>query len=152
MVDGKSQTRSYVSLPYQQNKNRPSRPKFVRGFILCVILSMIVIVIISVVCLVVFNPERQVKSKINSLAATYYEDYFYPKITKDPATVLKKYENTGLSQVTLRQLLFDPSGSTKKSGYILAHCDENKTYVKYYPEPPYSKTSYRTEINYSCDF
>lgn len=152
MANNRYRTDSYISLPYRQNNSKAPRSSFIRNFILFVIISMVAIVIITTISLVVLNPERRVKSKMDSLVSTYYEDFFYPKLTKDPKTVLQKYKDTGLSIVTLRQLLFDPIGNTEDSKYILSRCDENKTFVRYFPDPPYTKSSYHTEITYSCNF
>ena len=99
--------------------------------------------------------ERLVKSKISNLASDYYENFFYENsILNIPeeklSTTLEKYSTTGFSIVTLRQLLL--YDNEKQSDYLLTYCDENSTYVKFYPITPYNQTSYRTEFTYSCDF
>ena len=106
----------------------------------------------------VHTTENLVKSKLTHLASDYYENYFYANIAKSNdsnsiSNVLQEYETVGLSVVHLRQLLLYSdqidSGTIK---FLTEHCDENKTVIKYYPEPPFTKTSYRIDYTYSCDF
>ena len=53
---------------------------FARKYLLFLIPIMTVVVIGTVACIFIFNPEQQVKSKLSSLAQHYYEDYFYTNL------------------------------------------------------------------------
>ena len=122
---------------------------------LAVIILAIFTVIIAVICALIFDTERAVKSTISSLATDYYENYFYENIStgnKDMTKTMEKFADTGFSKVTLRQLLLYNQQNSNYKDLLLKHCDENTTSVTFYPESPYSKTSYRTEYSYSCSF
>lgn len=122
---------------------------------LTVIILAILTVIIAVICSLAFDTERTVKSAISSLSTDYYENYFYENIStgnKDMSKVMAKYTETGFAKVTLRQLLLYNQQNSSRKDLLLKHCDENNTSVTFYPEPPYSKASYRTEYSYSCSF
>ncbi len=103
-------------------------------------------------------PERQVKDKIDNLADTYYEEIFYSNLINSDSfdgnleKALSKYVGKGLSRVYLRQLLLLEDVDENTTDYLRKYCNENSTYVQFYPEPPYSQTDYRTEITYSCNF
>jgi hypothetical protein len=126
-----------------------------------IIIFIISFLFVLVVCYLIYaythTPENMAKSKIENLASNYYENFLYQNIIesgeKDPARVLESYKDTGLSIVYLRQLLIHKeTDDTELMNFLTEQCDENKTSVKYYPEPPYTKTSYRIEYNYSCEF
>ena len=127
--------------------------------IIGVIICAFVVIIVALVSSFVYTPEKIVKSKIENMARNYYENYYYSGLedakgnTDEVKTVLKKYKDTGLSVVMLRQLIFHDLGNNlEDSKFITQYCDENKTSVKYFPEEPYEKSSYRIEYIYSCDF
>ncbi len=112
----------------------------------------------AIIYLLEYPPEHQVKTKIDELASDYYENIFYPNLT-DPANsegtlekTLSKYVGKGLSRVYLRQFLLLEEIDDKTSDFIKKYCDENSTYVIFYPEPPYQKEDYHTEVTYSCSF
>ena len=66
---------------------------------------------------------------------------------------LEQYAELGLSIVTLRQLaLYDGKKYEKEADFIKTYCDENRTYVMFYPEAPFDRNSYRAEYTYSCEF
>ena len=124
-----------------------------------VIILATILVFIAVICSVLLNPERQVKLKFEALATNYYENIFYNDlITSDdfsgnPQQALEKYAGTGLAPITLRQLiLHDDTAAKDAADYLLKYCDENETRVIFFPEPSYSKTSYRAEYIYACNF
>ena len=127
--------------------------------IFIIITAAMIAVIVSVVCIFLFKPENTVKAKISELSSDYYENYLYQSL--DPNSLsseefsksMQKYEKTGLTITTLRQiLLYDHKKNAKDAPFLKKYCDEDSTYIKYYPEYPYSKTSYRTEYTYSCEF
>lgn len=117
--------------------------------ILGVIIVAGIVVSFSLIFSFLFSPEHLAKSEFKALVSEYYEDYVYSKIT-DP-TVLEKYQAVGLAPVSLRQLLLhDPALSP--ADHLSSLCDEDKTFAKIYPEPPYQKSNYRVEYTYACEF
>ncbi len=122
--------------------------------IIVIIVAVMVIVIIAVATSFLFKTENIVKAKIENLATSYYEDNLYEKfLTSDGgADGFKKYDQSGLPLVPLRQLIYTSDLEKTEIEQIRNACDENKTYIKYYPESPYSKTSYRIEYTYNCNF
>ena len=124
--------------------------------ILIVIVSTIITVFIALICSLFLNPEHSTKSKISQLATEYYEDYFYPNVfsgSKDMSEVLSRYTGTGLARVSLRQLILSNSSLLPAdANFIRQHCDENSTFVQFFPTEPYNKSDYRTEFTYSCSF
>ncbi len=124
---------------------------------------MIGVAVLSVVGLAIFalnyNPgsQDQVEAKIASLAQAYYETYYYPDAfgdNLDKATdFLSRFAESGLSRVSLRQILLLTPGVTESEKTLLREkCNENATSVIYYPEAPYEQGSYHTEFHYSCNF
>ena len=130
-----------------------------RRTVLVVIILAMLVVLLSVLFTNMTNPERIVKGKIESIAADYYENYFYDKI-KSYATaekpidqIMSRYSESGFSKVPLRQLLlFDGERHGADAPTITHYCDENDTNVKIYPVAPYGKKDYHIEYNYSCVF
>ncbi len=125
--------------------------------ILGVILASMLVVIIGVIVLVFAKPERQVVKKIEALASEYYEKSIYGSMRKsNPSTFkksLERYADTGFSPVALRRLLlFKSTSATKESKYLTKYCDDNNTYVVYYPTEPYGEKNYRVEYHYTCTF
>lgn len=127
------------------------------------ILTVIILAMLTVILAVLFgtfqSPERVVKQKIESIAADYYENYFYDK-NESYATdataftnMMQKYVDNGFSKVTLRQLLlFDGRRHAESAAILTTYCDENETSVQFFPEEPFGKTDYRAEVTYSCIF
>ncbi|MBR2795489.1 hypothetical protein IKE13_00305 [Candidatus Saccharibacteria bacterium] len=137
-------------------KHRFTTPQIV---VLIVIVLSMVAVIAAAICTVFLKPENTVKDKISELSADYYENYLYEKFDfsnlspEDYLDFMQKYEKTGLTATTLRQLLlYDHQKNAEFAPLLKKYCDEDTTYIKYYPEHPYSKTSYRVEYTYSCEF
>ena len=127
-----------------------------KNVILWIIAAVATIICIATLSVFLLNPERRVRSDFETLATNYYENVFYQGIltsdnfSGDIEKALEKYTTTGLSRLTLRQLsLLSPSISPD---YLLTECDENDTFVTFFPEPPYSRNSYRAEYVYSCNF
>ena len=150
MVYAKNKKR--VNARKLHSRTRSSIPKTESSagkLILGVIGIATIIVVFSIIFSLLTSPEHLTKSEFNTLASKYYEDYLYENIT-DPS-ILEKYQKTGLSVVTLRQLILHepslgPSDNLKK------YCDENQSYIKIYPEAPYKKSDYRVEFTYTCDW
>ena len=139
------------------NRRKKKPLSLVQKIILGIIVISSLLVIFYVIFAVLNSPERTTKAKISELASNYYENYLYEEMNKagneKPSETLKEYEKIGLSIVYLRQILYYKDQSdTETVDYLLEHCDENKTTIKFYPESPFSKSSYRAEYVYSCDF
>ena len=124
------------------------------------IVICITLVAVNAVASAYFNPKAVVNRELNSLAEEYYEDYLYQNLiggrTGDAiAEELKHYEKAGIGNTYLRQLLLYDSGRRRAAaGYFDQTgfaCDRNKTYVKYYPEPPYGKKDYHFDIKLVCN-
>ena len=136
-------------------------PTFAKKTILTIIVLVIIIVAGTVVCIQFLTPEHQVKSKINSLATDYYENYLYQNLINsdkyqalsDKSSSMEKYASYGFNPITLRNLLLHSNHKNDDfANSIAKYCDLDATSIKYYPESPFDQTSYRTEINFSCNF
>lgn len=130
-----------------------------RTVILVVIGLTMLTVVLGVLAARFNHPEHVVSRRIEEISADYYENYFYDKL-KDYASesrpfdkIMKYYENSGFSKVTLRDLLlFDNERHAADANLLKKYCDESATYVKFYPVEPFGKKDYRAEYNYSCVF
>ena len=126
--------------------------------ILFVIIASTIIVCIAIISAILLDPERRVKSNFEKLATNYYENIFYADLitsenySGDPEVALEKYQTTGIAPVTLRQLSLSDRTDKNLTNFMLEYCDTNNTTVTFFPEPPYSKTSYHTEYTFSCNF
>lgn len=132
-----------------------------KRIILVVIVLAMLMVALAVLLKIFSNPERVVKRKIETIAADYYENYFYPQITavsemqnsNKLTEKMKRYETSGFTEVSLRQLLlFDNERYADAATILTTYCDENKTYVQFFPESPFEKTNYHVKYSYSCNF
>jgi len=127
-----------------------------------IILAVIILAFLAVAAAafstVFFTPERITKSQLSHLAADYYENYHYPQLSSSPNfsptdESMDRYVKNGFARVTLRQLLlYNPVATADIADNLLEYCDENSTFVIFYPDPPYDRTSYHTDFHYSCDF
>lgn len=143
-----------------RNRTAYSAPSPIRRIVLVVIFSTIAIVAITVICIFAFNTENMTKRRLADLATTYYEDYFYEGSVKslasseaDTAAAFEKYEVHGFSRVPLRQLLlYDDGKNADLKEFFDSVCDENETYVQFFPYSPYGVEDYRVEYNYACNF
>ena len=133
--------------------------KVIKRVVLTVIALAIVAVAVMLVCTLMEKNGSISKATIERMAADYYENYTYEKSVNDTMTkeeiakMLGKYEESGLSKVSLRQLILNTgSADTDEAKNLKRHCDEDKTNVIFYPQAPYEKKSYRMEFRYECDF
>ncbi|MBR3236325.1 hypothetical protein IKF92_01415 [Candidatus Saccharibacteria bacterium] len=134
----------------------PLAKKITLGVIFAATLTIIIATILSLI----LTPENVVKSTISDIVSDYYENYFYQKLEsspnfskENPGLILEKYQTTGLSTLTLRDLLiYDNQKHYDKHDYLAKYCDEDHTFIRIFPEPPYEKKSYHTDITYSCNF
>ena len=128
-----------------------------KNLIMILIICLMLVVGYAVFARFYFTAERTTMSKLDFLAKTYYEDYYYDhfadSLTEDKATVFEKYSEYGFAPVHLRQLLlFDDGKYSDYRQYFEGHCDTNSTLIYYYPEAPYEKNNYRVEYVHSCVF
>ena len=142
---------------------RVARKKYditvVRRVVLWVIGLAIVVVAVSVVVSLVWNPENITKAKLDEMAKEYYEGYIYENLINGSMSqdeidkAMERYVDWGFAPVNLRQLLlYDNQKNMKDAGFVREYCDENSTSVKFYPEAPYDKKSYRMEYKYACEW
>ncbi len=127
-----------------------------QNIILTVIVAAIVAVVVTLICSLTFNTEFEVKQEIEKLSQEYYENYYFANLTsneEDRTNTLKKFSEDGVPNVKLRQLILNnPEVSDQTATWLRRNCNENATYVKFYPEEPYHADSFRTEYFYSCKF
>ena len=134
----------------------PAKP-----IIFIIIGILMVLVIFTTIYSILNKPEDRVKARISALATDYYENYFYDDFTsseqfaqiEDINSAMEKYTRRGFSDISLRQLfLHDSSRTTNDAAFLKNYCNENKTFIRIFPEPPYGKTDYHIEYTYSCNF
>ena len=133
-------------------KNKSS--SITRTITIAIIILAMIIVVTFIILTIVFSKENIIKSEINDIATDYYENHLYEKYASPDGSTnnLNKYEENGINHIPLRQLLYSNKDYKEKAESILKYCDENKTFIKYYPDSPFSKTSYHIEYTYSCNF
>ena len=151
----KSKTQ-YKYIPKSQ-KSSSLVPKIILLIIILVAIAVVVAFLVSIFT----SAEDSVKAKISSLTEEYYENYLYEGVINadgmsDQTTfekTMQKYEEKGFGTVHLRQIFnYDNQKNSSYHDYITTYCDENKTYMKIYPEPPYERKSYHIDYHYSCNF
>ena len=127
--------------------------------VLTIILSSMLIVILTLLITSFNNPERIVKQGLSAIVTDYYENYFYPNLIGNSSSeeslekIMSRYTTSGFAVISLRQLLLFDNGRYAESAAVLrSHCDENKTFVRIYPEAPFGKKNYRVEPTYSYTF
>ncbi len=141
-----------------KQKNKKSSP-FKIATILIICIAMIAVAIAIAIPLV-FNEENLTKQKLNTLAEDYYKNHLYENFINSEKfdknnleESMKLYSERGFSHILLRQiLLHEAYRDSDDAKYLREVCDENKTIIQFFPEPPYAKESFRTEITYSCNF
>ena len=138
------------------------KPNFcAKTIILTVIILTFLVVIIAVICSLIFTPETITKSNLNKLATDYYENYYYESIVNSKEfnaldnvdSTMEKYTEKGFPKIKLRQLILqNQSRNQPLTDQIIKYCDEESTFVTFYPELPFDRTSYHIEFDYSCLF
>ena len=152
-----------MKISKNRRKCRTHRQSFslVQKIILGIIAIASVTVIIASICAVLLQGKNRTEALINRMAVDYYENYFYPNFSStrgfqqitDIDDAMTKYHDYGFSPIRLRQLLlYDNRRNDKYRDEVTKYCDENKTFIKFYIDPPYEKTSYHYEITYSCNY
>ena len=168
--NAKSSSRIHTSRTRVKVSGRSKSQSFVRKSFLYgrrAIMSVIVLVCLAVILMVLFGkfatPENIVTNKITSITKDYYENYFYDTIIgtnsigddseKSLEQIMSRYIEPGFASISLRQLLlFGGQRHADAAPILQNYCDENRTNVKIYPEPPFGRTDYHVEYNYSCEY
>ena len=155
-------TKKLKSKTKRRKYTKKSKPSFVAPLIILIVIIVLVITVIATTLSLLFhNPEKAVKDQLDALSRVYYENYLYENLTtaqKSTNSVsfnktMEKYQKYGFGTVHLRQMLsYDRQTNPSRAELIAKYCDENKTYAKFYPEPPFNHDSFRVEFTYSCNF
>lgn len=139
------------------NKKHKLSP--IQKIIIVIIVSVMAITIGFAIASFFLQPENLTKAKISNLATDYYENYLYEnlinseKFSGNIDATMSEYRDRGLSTITLRQLLLhDQSKNASLANEIKNYCDEEKTTIKFYPDAPYSRSSYHVDYHYVCNF
>lgn len=160
MVNSKKYSRGKrsqnVHRSYPRTTTRPATTAR-KTIIIIIVLSMAVVILGAAAATFMTN-ESRVKSKVSDLASDYYENYFYTNLISSPKfkdlnSTMEKYQEHGFSTISLNELLlYDNQKNAKFSDYLTEYCDENKTFIKFYPDPPYDRKSYHIQFSYACTF
>ena len=139
---------------------RRRREKEAERITIIVVIVIAMLIVAAATAIRLFDtPERNVKSKMDSVVSDYYENYFYEKLAKASATnksfdqAMEKYREPGFARIDFNQLfLYDNKKHNDIAPLITKYCDAEKSFVIIYPDPPYGKTDYHTQFYYSCEF
>ena len=141
-----------------------------KSIILTIIASVALIVIGFMVFNLIATPEYLVKREVESITKDYYENYFYPSILSNNSIatdsvstpegaasalsdVLAQYTEKGFARLTLHQLLlYDHLRHYSSISSLSKYCDLDRTFIKIYPESPFTRQNYRIDYTYSCKF
>ena len=130
-----------------------------RRTIIAVIVLAMLAVILAILASIFYKPETIVTNKISSITADYYENYFYPRVESYGTTdktigeIMSRYTESGFSKITLRQLLlFDSERYADAAALLTEYCDPELTYVKIFPDEPFTKSDYHVDYHYACTF
>lgn len=128
------------------------------------ILAIIIIAVVAVIAFTIFafntHTSIDIESEISKMSSEYYEQYYFPDLENSIRThsdssvedALSEYTATGLSRVPLRQIIAHTQSDPTIVQYISTRCDVNNTLVHFFPESPFTATSYHTSYTYSCNF
>ena len=133
-----------------------------RRAILTVIVLAMMTVVLAVLAQSMMTPENTVKRKVESIAADYYERYYYDLILSQNAAdegseaiaqIMERYVGPGFAKVPFSQLtLYDGQKHAEAAKVLNEYCDEDQSYVKIYPDAPFARKDYHVEYYYSCNF
>lgn len=146
-----SRMRVIKSGPAEEKSKSDRSYRFSKNTILTVISFLMLTMIGFTIFNFITTPEFLVKHKIQNIADDYYQNYFYDSIPEKEG--LSHYTETGLSRISLRQLLlYSDRKYDDTTNWFKKYCDLDKTNLKFYPEEPYNRTNYHVEYSYSCKF
>lgn len=136
-----------------------SKYSVVQKTIITVIILAVITTLVALIVSIFLKPERLAKSRIESMAKDYYENFIYEGLINsknysgDLESTMKKYTEIGLTPITLRQLiLHNPEKTAKFAESLRESCDIERTTVKYYPKAPFSRSDYLVDYHYICNF
>ena len=136
-----------------------ARASMAKWIIIAVICLAGVAVVTAGVVLFTYDEEAVVKGDLDKMANWYYEEYIYNGLVEEGTSperlneLMDRYIVRGFSITKLRKLLsHEEAIKDVDAALIKKHCDVNKTTVKFYPEEPFDKKSYRMDWRYDCDF
>ena len=145
---------------YMKFRNPKLFAPVARKIALVLILIAVATVVLNVVGSIQFAPEKMARRELEKIAKDFYENYFYREyagnLAGDELTEeFDKLRESGFSRVYLRQLLLydneKHADSAKYFKYDNYTCDTNKTYVIFYPDPPYLEKDYHAEYHLECE-
>lgn len=149
-----------IILP-KNKKRQPTKAPLssTQKIIIIIIILAVIFTLIGVVASIFLQPERLTKSRIESLASDYYENYLYENLINsenfsgDLEATMNKHIEIGFTPITLRQLiLHDQEKTASIADSLRSNCDVERTTIKFYPEPPFGRTNYHVKYNYICNF
>lgn len=150
---------------FDLKNTKPSRRKSsikdfrpdVRKLILGIVIINVIIVAAAVIAYFKFVPKYHVPAVIDDIAAKYYENVFYEnlitsdKYSGDPDVALNRYTDHGFTPITLRQLILQTKSDDSTKSYLEKYCDTDTTSVVFYPDSPYTRSSYHFKVDSSCE-
>ena len=155
----KTRTRKHSSRHSSKIHTSKARTTFhssnpISKIIITIVLVATLIVVITTICAPLFTTESRIKSEIENMAIDYYENHLYsPDVVNSSDDLLEKYHTQGFAPIPLRNLfLYDNQKNIDARDRIVEYCDENSTFIQFYIDPPYAKTSYHYKVTYSCNF
>lgn len=121
-----------------------------------IIITSIVLVIIFILCFLLangfFNKEVRATKTVNKMASSFYEKYYYDKVSKDVKKAdefLKQFKDIGIV-VSLANLEKYTDYKNSKNILSALNCNKYKTNAVIYPKDPYNKYSYKIKVNLKC--
>ncbi len=144
------------------SKKRNKKARSANGarvvIVFCIVAAMVAVVVAAGLRFLLTD-EKVAMQKLDFLAKTYYEDYYYDNFQRTlqsgsaGKSALERYSKYGFAPVHLRQLLlFNDGEYADYRKYFDGKCDTNTTLIYYYPQAPYGKTDYTTSYELDCTF
>ena len=141
------------------NKDRKKEIQ-TKNKIIKISLISLTLVIVFVICFILaggyFSKERRVNDSIASLGTSFYEDFYYEKVSdgkssEDTEKFLKQFKKVGIVVSLYNLEKYNSKGNEEYIKRLKNYdCDQYKTTVTIYPKSPYKKDSYTMKANLSC--
>lgn len=103
--------------------------------------------------------ENNLSQQLEEMGKNYYENYYYDQLGTTMEEIkesIKQYENSGVKIDLYNLVNFMDEYKDKMEEFVNSEtdekCDENNTMIIIYPENPYGKEDYRTEVVLDCGF
>lgn len=134
------------------------RSKLARRITFVIVCVSGLMVVLSLVTSVYFSASNVARRTLERLASEYYEGFLYGEFIaasdKQTAEALADFDERGMPEVRLRQLILYGSGKNKQYKEVFDNehyrCDMDQTTIIYHPVAPYGVKDYTTEYNTSC--